>query len=130
MALKEQHCVLSLHTERLYAIVSMPNIHASRCCVLQVLMSIARAKELGCTPLARILSYADAARDPVEFTIAPSDAVPLALKRAGLSTDDCDYHEINEAFAVVALANMQRLKLDHAKVNVNGGAVALGHPLG
>eukprot|EP00953_Heterococcus_sp_UTEX-ZZ885_P032516 16978-Heterococcus_DN1.PRE.4 len=95
-----------------------------------VLMSMARAKELGCTPLARILSYADAARDPVEFTIAPSDAVPLALKRAGLSTSDCDYHEINEAFAVVALANMQRLKLDHAKVNVNGGAVALGHPLG
>ncbi|CAN0457378.1 unnamed protein product, partial [Ascophyllum nodosum] len=67
---------------------------------------------------------------PVEFTVAPSDAVPLALERAGLSMHDVDFHEINEAFSVVALANMQILGLDPAKVNVNGGAVALGHPIG
>ncbi|CAM9914325.1 unnamed protein product [Ascophyllum nodosum] len=95
-----------------------------------VLMSSASAKELGAKPLARIMGYADAARAPVEFTVAPSDAVPLALERAGVSMHDVDFHEINEAFSVVALANMQILGLDPAKVNVNGGAVALGHPIG
>jgi acetyl-CoA C-acetyltransferase len=66
----------------------------------------------------------------LEFTIAPSDAIPLALKQAGLHLNDIEYHEINEAFAVVALANMQLLKLQPDRVNVNGGAIALGHPIG
>ncbi|CAN0101949.1 unnamed protein product, partial [Ectocarpus sp. 13 AM-2016] len=96
-----------------------------------VLMSAAsRAEELGVKPLARIRGYADAARAPVEFTVAPSDAVPVALKNAGISLGDVDFHEINEAFSVVALANMKILGLDPARVNVNGGAVALGHPIG
>jgi len=95
-----------------------------------LVMTMKRARELGVTPQARIISYADAARDPVEFTIAPSDAVKLAAKKANLSETDIDYHEINEAFSVVALANIRLLNLDHEKVNVNGGAVALGHPLG
>jgi acetyl-CoA C-acetyltransferase len=87
-------------------------------------------KDLKLTPLFKIRGYGDAARDPVEFTIAPSDAVPRALKMAGLEAKDVEYHEINEAFSVVALANMKILNLDHSKVNVNGGAVALGHALG
>ncbi|KAG5190778.1 acetyl-CoA acetyltransferase [Tribonema minus] len=95
-----------------------------------VLSSAKRARELGLSPLARVLGYADAARDPVEFTVAPSDAVPRALSVAGIAAGDVDFHEVNEAFAVVALANMRLQRLDHAKVNVNGGAVALGHPLG
>jgi acetyl-CoA C-acetyltransferase len=75
-------------------------------------------------------SFADAAREPERFTIAPALAIPKAIQRAGLTASEIDYYEINEAFSVVALANLQLLKLDAAKVNVFGGAVALGHPLG
>jgi acetyl-CoA C-acetyltransferase len=95
-----------------------------------VLMSKQKADELGIKPLAKIIAYADAQQAPEWFTTAPSKAIPLALHRAGLTVDDIDRFEINEAFAVVALANNQILKLDADKVNVNGGAVALGHPLG
>jgi acetyl-CoA C-acetyltransferase len=93
-------------------------------------MSSNKAKELGLKPLAKILAYADAQQAPEWFTTAPSKAIPLALKRAGLTSKDVDYFEINEAFSVVALANNKEMKLDNDKVNVNGGAVALGHPLG
>lgn len=95
-----------------------------------VLMSRERADAMGIKPLAKIVSYADAQQAPEWFTTAPSKAIPLALQRAGLSSDEIDLFEINEAFSVVAIANNQLLKLDPAKVNVNGGAVALGHPLG
>ncbi|WDF75305.1 acetyl-CoA C-acyltransferase [Mucilaginibacter sp. KACC 22773] len=95
-----------------------------------VLMSREKANELGIKPLARIISYADAQQAPEWFTTAPSKAIPLALHKAGLSSDQIDFFEINEAFSVVAIANNQLLKLDPAKVNVNGGAVSLGHPLG
>ncbi|MDF2433644.1 MAG: acetyl-CoA C-acetyltransferase [Mucilaginibacter sp.] len=95
-----------------------------------VLMSKEKANKMGIKPLAKIVSYADAQQAPEWFTTAPSKAIPLALHRAGLSAGDMDYFEINEAFSVVAIANNQLLKLDPAKVNVNGGAVALGHPLG
>lgn len=95
-----------------------------------VLMSREKAEELGITPLAKIVSYADAQQAPEWFTTAPSKAIPLALHRAGLSVEQIDFFEINEAFSVVAIANNDLLKLDPAKVNVNGGAVALGHPLG
>ncbi len=95
-----------------------------------VLMSKERAEELGIKPLAKIVSYADAQLAPEWFTTAPSKAIPLALRRAGLSSEEIDYFEINEAFSVVSIANNQELKLDPAKVNVNGGAVSLGHPLG
>lgn len=95
-----------------------------------VLMSKERADQLGIKPLARIISYADAQQAPEWFTTAPSKAIPLALQRAGLTANQIDFFEINEAFSVVALANNQQLKLDPAKVNVNGGAVSLGHPLG
>ncbi|WP_183562895.1 acetyl-CoA C-acyltransferase [Mucilaginibacter sp. SP1R1] len=95
-----------------------------------VLMSREKADELGIKPLARIVSYADAQQAPEWFTTAPSKAIPLALHRAGISTEQIDYFEINEAFSVVSIANNQLLKLDAAKVNVNGGAVSLGHPLG
>lgn len=95
-----------------------------------VLMSDKRAAELNLTPKARILSQASAEKAPEWFTTAPSDAIPIALKRAGLSISDIDLFEINEAFAVVALANNEILKLDPAKVNVNGGAVSIGHPIG
>ncbi len=95
-----------------------------------VLMSKDKADELGIKPLARVVAYADAQQAPEWFTTAPSKAIPLALHRAGLSADEIDFFEINEAFSVVAIANNQLLKLDPAKVNVNGGAVALGHPLG
>lgn len=95
-----------------------------------VLMSREKAEELGITPLAKIVSYADAQQAPEWFTTAPSKAIPLALHRAGLSAEQIDFFEINEAFSVVAIANNDLLKLDPAKVNVNGGAVALGHPLG
>lgn len=88
------------------------------------------AKEQNLTPLFKIRGFGDAAKDPVQFTTAPSDAVPLALKHAGMSLSDVEYHEINEAFAVVALANAQILNLDLNKVNVHGGAIALGHPIG
>lgn len=95
-----------------------------------VLMSATRAQQLGVTPLARIIGYADAERCPSEFTIAPASAIPLALKRANLTVSDVDLYEINEAFSVVALANLRRLKLDPSIVNIFGGAVSLGHPLG
>lgn len=95
-----------------------------------VLMSSEKAAELNLTPLATIKSYADAAQEPEWFTTAPAKAVPKALARAGVSIDDIDYFEVNEAFSVVGLANMKLLGLDDSKVNVNGGAVSLGHPLG
>ncbi|MFD2872062.1 acetyl-CoA C-acyltransferase [Mucilaginibacter ximonensis] len=95
-----------------------------------VLMSREKADELGIKPLAKIISYADAQLAPEWFTTAPSKAIPLALHRAGLKGDDIDFYEINEAFSVVSIANNRELKLDPSKVNVNGGAVSLGHPLG
>ncbi|MDP9048381.1 MAG: acetyl-CoA C-acyltransferase [Bacteroidota bacterium] len=95
-----------------------------------VLMSKDKAAEMGIKPLARIVSYADAQQAPEWFTTAPSKAIPLALQRANLTAEQIDYFEINEAFSVVAIANNQLLKLDPVKVNVNGGAVAMGHPLG
>ncbi len=95
-----------------------------------VLMSGEKAEELGLKPLARIVSYADAAQEPVWFTTTPSLAMPKAAAKAGLSMDDIDAFEINEAFAVVAIANTKELKLDPAKVNVFGGAVSMGHPIG
>lgn len=95
-----------------------------------VLMSADKAKELGIKPLAKILSYADAQQAPEWFTTAPSKAIPLALSRANLAINEVDFFEINEAFSVVALANNQELKLNDKQVNVNGGAVAIGHPLG
>ncbi len=95
-----------------------------------VLMSADRAKAEGKTVLARITGYATAARKPVEFTIAPADAIKKLLERTKTSTSDVDLWEINEAFAVVAIANNQILKLDPSKVNVRGGATSLGHPIG
>lgn len=95
-----------------------------------ILMSGEKVKELGIKPLARIVSYADAAQKPEWFTTAPSKALPRALEKAGLTYADVDFYEINEAFSVVAIANNQEMKLDPAKVNVHGGAVSLGHPLG
>ena len=95
-----------------------------------VLMSAEKAAELGLTPLAKIIAYADAQQEPEWFTTAPAKAIPLALKRAGIDIKDVDYFEINEAFSVVSLANNKLLNLDNEKVNLHGGAVALGHPLG
>lgn len=95
-----------------------------------VLMSADKAKELGLTPLAKILGYADAQQAPEWFTTAPSKAIPLALHKANISIKDVDYFEINEAFSVVSLANNKLLNLNEDQVNVNGGAVSLGHPLG
>lgn len=95
-----------------------------------VLMSKEKADELGLTPLATIKSYADAAQEPKWFTTAPSKALPKAIAKAGIAIDDVDYFEFNEAFSVVGLANMKILGLSDENVNVNGGAVSLGHPLG
>ena len=95
-----------------------------------VLMSEEKAAEMGLTPLAVIESYADAAQEPKWFTTAPAKALPKALDKAGISIEDVDYFEFNEAFSVVGLANMKILGLSDEKVNVNGGAVSLGHPLG
>ncbi|RZJ80170.1 MAG: acetyl-CoA C-acyltransferase [Flavobacterium sp.] len=95
-----------------------------------VLMSAEKAAELGIKPLAKVLAYADAQQAPEWFTTTPSKAIPLALTRANLTTSDVDYFEINEAFSVVSLANNKELGLQEDKVNVNGGAVAIGHPLG
>jgi acetyl-CoA C-acetyltransferase len=95
-----------------------------------VLMSAEKAKELGLTPLAKISGYADAAHEPKWFTTAPAKALPKALEKAGVSLDKVDFFEFNEAFSVVGLANMKILGLDSSNVNVNGGAVSLGHPLG
>ena len=95
-----------------------------------VLMSKEKAAALGLKPIARILSYADAEQAPEWFTTTPSVAVPKAVSKAGLKMEDIAYWELNEAFAVVGIENSRRMKLDPAKVNVNGGAVSLGHPLG
>ncbi|WP_406826507.1 acetyl-CoA C-acyltransferase [Pedobacter sp. KACC 23697] len=95
-----------------------------------VLMSAAKATALGLKPLAKILGYADAQQAPEWFTTAPSKAIPLALHKANVNITDVDYFEINEAFSVVSIANNQLLKLNDSQVNVNGGAVSLGHPLG
>lgn len=95
-----------------------------------VLMSEEKANAMGLKPLAYIKSYADAAQEPKWFTTSPAKALPKALDKAGLTVADVDYFEFNEAFAVVGLANAKILGLDNHKVNVNGGAVSLGHPLG
>lgn len=95
-----------------------------------VLMSADKARELNLKPLARILGYADAEQASEWFTTSPSLALPRAISRAGLTKDDIDYFEINEAFSVVGVVNIQKLELDAGRVNVNGGAVSLGHPLG
>jgi acetyl-CoA C-acetyltransferase len=95
-----------------------------------VLMSEEKAEELGLKVLATIIGYADAAQEPKLFTTTPSKALPKALHKAGLSLSDVDYFEFNEAFAVVGLANMKILGLEDKNVNVYGGAVSLGHPLG
>ncbi|MAY22257.1 MAG: acetyl-CoA C-acyltransferase [Flavobacteriaceae bacterium] len=95
-----------------------------------ILMSEEKAQELGLAPLAYIKGYADAAQEPKWFTTAPAKALPKALNKAGVGIEDVDYFEFNEAFSVVGLANMKILGLEDTKVNVNGGAVSLGHPLG
>ena len=95
-----------------------------------ILCSKEKAEELGLKPIAKIVSYADAAQEPEKFTTAPSKALPIALDKANLSTDDVDYWELNQAFSVVGLANIQKLRLNPDKVDVNGGAVSIGHPLG
>ena len=95
-----------------------------------VLMSAEKANEMGLKPIASIKSYADAAQEPKWFTTAPAKALPKAIAKAGIKIDQIDYFEFNEAFAVVGLANMKLLKLRDNNVNVNGGAVSLGHPLG
>ena len=95
-----------------------------------VLMSREKAGELGLRPLARIVAYADAEQAPEWFTTTPSLAVPKAVAKAGLQMKDIEYWELNEAFAVVGIENTRRMQLDPARVNVNGGAVSIGHPLG
>ena len=95
-----------------------------------VLVSGEKLKELGLTPMAKLTGFADAEQSPEWFTTTPAKALPIAAQRAGITVADLDFVELNEAFAVVALANNQLLNLDDSKVNVNGGAVALGHPLG
>jgi acetyl-CoA C-acetyltransferase len=95
-----------------------------------VLMSKEKAEALGLKPLAKIKGYADAEQAPEWFTTTPSVALPKAVEKAGLKMSDVNYFELNEAFAVVGLANMKLMNLDASKVNVNGGAVSLGHPLG
>ena len=95
-----------------------------------ILMSLEKAKELKIRPIAKIISYADAAQEPEWFTTAPSQAIPKALKKAKLTKSDVDYYELNEAFSVVGLANIKLLEIESKDVNVNGGAVSLGHPLG
>ena len=95
-----------------------------------ILMSAEKALELNLKPLAKIKSYADAAHEPKWFTTAPSKAIPKALEKIDMSIDEIEYFELNEAFAVVGLANMKIMGLNNDSVNVNGGAVSLGHPLG
>lgn len=95
-----------------------------------LLMSEEKANEMGLTPIARILSHGSAAKAPEWFTTAPADAIPIALKRAGVNKSDIDLFEINEAFSVVSLANNQILELNPDKVNIHGGAVSIGHPIG
>ena len=95
-----------------------------------VLMSREKAEELGLRPLARILGYADAEQAPEWFTTTPALAVPKAVAKAGLKMEDIGYWELNEAFSVVGIENTRRMKIDPARVNIHGGAVAIGHPLG
>ncbi|MDF2188909.1 acetyl-CoA C-acyltransferase [Paraflavitalea sp. CAU 1676] len=95
-----------------------------------VLMSKAKADELGLKPIAKVISYADAEQAPEWFTTTPAIALPKAVAKAGLSLDQIDYFELNEAFSVVGIENTRRMKLDPTKVNVHGGAVSIGHPLG
>merc|ERR1719427_1620993 len=95
-----------------------------------VLMTAEAAEKLGCKPLARIVGYADGATDPIDFPIAPKFATEKLLKQTGMNAQDVDLWEINEAFSVVVLANMKLHDLDPSKVNIHGGAVSLGHPLG
>ena len=95
-----------------------------------VLVSEAKLKELNLTPIAKIVGWGDAEREPERFTVAPALAIPKAIQHAGLKESDIDFYEINEAFSVVALANLKLLGLDPAKVNIYGGSVAIGHPLG
>lgn len=95
-----------------------------------LLMSDVKVKELGLKPIAKIISYADAEQAPEWFTTTPSIALPRAAQKAGLKMEEIDYIELNEAFSVVGIVNAQKMKLDNKKVNVNGGAVSLGHPLG
>ena len=95
-----------------------------------VLVSEKKLKELNLKPVAKILGFADAAQDPLWFTTSPALAIPKAMQQAGVSSQDVDYYEINEAFSVVAIANNQKLELNPNQVNIFGGAVALGHPLG
>ncbi len=95
-----------------------------------ILASEDKVKELGLTPIAEVASFADAAHEPENFTTAPAKAVPIALERAGCSIADVDAFELNEAFSIVGIVNTKILDIDKSKVNVNGGAVALGHPLG
>lgn len=95
-----------------------------------ILASEEAVQKFGLKPIAKIVSYADAAQEPEWFTTSPSKAVPIALKKAGLQTSDVDFWELNQAFSVVGIANTKLLGLDPSKVDVNGGAVALGHPLG
>ena len=95
-----------------------------------LIMSEDKAKELGLVPLVEIVAQASAAKAPIEFTTAPADAINKVLTKSGLTSDKIDLYEINEAFAVVSLAVNKLLNLDNSKVNVNGGAIALGHPIG
>lgn len=95
-----------------------------------ILASKEKVQELGLKPIAKIRGFADAAQDPLWFTTAPAMAIPKAIKNAGLTEGDVDFYEINEAFAAVAIANQRQLNLDNDKLNVYGGAVSLGHPLG
>lgn len=95
-----------------------------------VLMSEEKANELGLKPIAKIISYADASQEPEWFTTSPAKAIPLALNKAKLAIENIDYWELNEAFSVVGIANMKKLNLNPEKVNIYGGAVSLGHPLG
>ncbi len=95
-----------------------------------VLASEKAVQEMGLKPIAEILSFADAAHEPEWFTTAPTKAAPKAIEKAGLSMDDVDFFEVNEAFAVVTMAFNKELNIDESKVNVHGGAVSLGHPLG
>lgn len=95
-----------------------------------VLMSAQKAADMGITPLATIIAHSTYSQDPEWFTTAPIGAIELVLKKAGWSVDDVDLFEVNEAFATVTMAAMHELKIDHAKMNVNGGACALGHPIG
>ena len=95
-----------------------------------ILVSKEKMEELGLKPVAKILGFGDAAQEPIWFTTSPALAIPKAMKMAGVSKEDVDFYEINEAFSAVAIANNRILELDPEKVNVHGGAVALGHPLG